>query len=103
MRAILDVPRESYAAQLLGAKGETCAYGSRPYHAVPLHAPKDARAVCGARPGLHSLGWSEPGEQVTCTRCLRRIERARLRELPLEVRPAGLPFEAPRPWDNKER
>jgi hypothetical protein len=40
------------------------------YHAV---SNETGRALCGAKPGRHSAGWqSEPGEAVTCPRCLKK-------------------------------
>lgn len=33
-------------------------------------------ALCGARPGRHSAGWSQDdGPGVTCPRCLRQLAR----------------------------
>lgn len=43
------------------------------YHAVPHESHK---ALCGAKPGRHSAGWScTAGETVTCPRCLASMLR----------------------------
>jgi hypothetical protein len=42
------------------------------FHAVPQN---QYRALCGARPGRLSAGWSDDaGERATCPRCLRKLE-----------------------------
>jgi hypothetical protein len=34
------------------------------------------KAVCGAKPGKRSVGWSyRTGSRVTCKRCLARLNR----------------------------
>ena len=46
------------------------------YHAVGEVQRPFGRALCGARPGLRSGGWSDQaGECVTCPRCLRKLSR----------------------------
>lgn len=41
------------------------------YHAVPA---AESVALCGARPGRLSAGWSAyVGEEVTCRRCMARF------------------------------
>lgn len=40
------------------------------------------KALCGAKPGKHSVGWSDwhpEGQQVTCPRCLKRLEKRGLK------------------------
>lgn len=53
------------------------------YHALPLPGSpmyiegKGYRAVCGAEPGRRSVGWGwDNVNNVTCPRCLRRLEKA---------------------------
>lgn len=56
-----------------------CANGSERdrgslFHSVPQG--KDV-ALCGAEPGRRSAGWcSDPGDAVTCPRCLSAIRKA---------------------------
>lgn len=48
------------------------------FHAVSTGSSPWATALCGARPGRLSAGWSEHlGDAVTCPRCTRKLERAR--------------------------
>ena len=54
--------------------------GGALYHAVPIDefGAYHSNAVCGAKPGRHSVGWSSyPGENVTCKRCIRRLANPR--------------------------
>jgi hypothetical protein len=48
--------------------------GGTLYHAIPVGS---WTAVCGARPGKRSAGWSESGferqHEVTCPKCAKRI------------------------------
>jgi hypothetical protein len=55
-----------------GAKLE----GSVMLHAVESKGPVSiGPALCGARPGRLSTGWSEPvDDPVTCPRCLRKMK-----------------------------
>ncbi len=65
-------PRRLAGQCLTGAERD----GGRIYHAVPTGPePTFERAVCGAKPGRLSAGWSDVGEAVTCPRCLRALER----------------------------
>jgi hypothetical protein len=45
------------------------------YHAVPDGRPESWQlALCGAKPGERSNGWSTRiGDAVTCPRCLKRM------------------------------
>ena len=68
------------ALQLLGrlANGFQSDMGKL-FHAVPFGSQK---AMCGAHPsGRHSVGWTfDPqghGKQVTCPRCLARINKSK--------------------------
>lgn len=55
-------------------------------HAVPrgtilTTTQSDAKALCGAKPGARSAGWSStprPIDQVTCPRCLNAIAKLTL-------------------------
>jgi len=53
--------------------------GGARFHAVPADDRGVAYvALCGAKPGRRSAGWSSyPGEAVTCPRCLRKLEGVR--------------------------
>jgi hypothetical protein len=54
--------------------------GGALYHAVPIDAfgAYHSNAVCGAKPGKRSVGWSGyPGQTVTCKRCIRRLANQR--------------------------
>lgn len=43
------------------------------FHAVPTISNT---ALCGAKPGRHSAGWSETvGQDITCPKCLRKLQR----------------------------
>lgn len=54
--------------------------GGRLWHAVDGR-PAWQPAACGAQPGRRGNGWSEQaGERVTCPRCARRLERARVQQ-----------------------
>lgn len=67
--------RTAHILRLAGrcSDGSERGKGSR-FHAVPTGM---YRALCGARPGRHSAGWSwTPGDAVTCPRCLAAIRRA---------------------------
>jgi len=69
----MENPNENLQAlRLTGSRANGAeADGARLYHAVPR---KSQRALCGAKPGRRS-DWSfMPGERVTCTRCVARIE-----------------------------
>jgi hypothetical protein len=46
--------------------------GGAVWHAVAEASSPFGKALCGAQPGLRSNGWTEPGERVTCPRCLKR-------------------------------
>jgi len=67
-----------------------CANGAERDHGTRWHARMlisnifdnwqgaDYTAICGAKPGRRSVGWStrEPEDrQVTCPRCLKKLER----------------------------
>ncbi len=45
--------------------------GGRLYHAVPKHT---YTALCGRKPGKTSDWSSYPGQEVTCKRCVSRLE-----------------------------
>jgi hypothetical protein len=56
-----------------------CADGAERDGGVKYHGLRRAdqgRALCGAKPGRRSAGWSPyPGEAVTCPRCLVKIRK----------------------------
>ena len=58
--------------------GGTCRNGAerdsgRLYHAVP---EGEWKAVCGAKPGRTSYGWStHVGTAATCPRCLKKLAK----------------------------
>lgn len=48
--------------------------GGKLFHAVARN-----KALCGAKPGRRSVGWSAHlGEKVTCPRCLKKMENIKL-------------------------
>jgi len=49
-------------------------HGTR-FHAVPAES---WRALCGAEPGRHSIGWSDYGrnQAVTCPKCAAKLAKA---------------------------
>jgi hypothetical protein len=48
--------------------------GGSLYHAVSRDEGNMGKAVCGAKPGRRSNGWSlNDGEQVTCKRCVVKL------------------------------
>ena len=50
--------------------------GGTLYHATESGPYGLGRALCGAKPGRRSAGWSNlPGTDVTCTRCLSKLRR----------------------------
>lgn len=62
--------------------------GGSLWHAIDQGPGRGWVALCGARPGRRSAGWSAyAGERVTCPRCLRKLAA---------VEAAG-PAPAPRP------
>jgi len=55
-----------------------CATGEERGRGVLYHAvlPNGRAALCRAKPGIRSAGWSSHhGEEVTCPRCLKIIAR----------------------------
>jgi hypothetical protein len=56
--------------------------GGRLTHAIPEGAGRfSARALCGAKPGKRSNGWSEPfdkSDAPSCARCNEKIARKKL-------------------------
>ena len=64
--------KDLQALRMTGSRANGAeADGGRLYHAVPA---KSQRALCGATPGRRSDWSTAPGERVTCTRCVARIE-----------------------------
>lgn len=58
-----------------------CANGSQLDSGTLWHALRDGEywAVCGAKPGRRSAGWSaytKPHQPVTCPRCIKKLEKA---------------------------
>jgi hypothetical protein len=53
-----------------------CANGAERDSGSKYHAVRGNVALCGAKPGPRSAGWSTyPGEAVTCPRCLTKLEK----------------------------
>jgi hypothetical protein len=53
-----------------------CANGLEGGHGSKWHAVKNGEALCGAKPGRRSVGWSEYqilGQLITCPKCLKRV------------------------------
>jgi hypothetical protein len=64
------------AARLAGR----CANGyerdsGRRFHALETYS-EFGKALCGAKPGRLSGGWSESPGSVTCPRCLKKLPEA---------------------------
>lgn len=63
-----------YITRSLGGRG---ANGAERDHGVLFHAilPGEHKAMCGAKPGQLSIGWSMygRGEEPTCARCLKKV------------------------------
>lgn len=66
-------------AHLVGRYGRA---GTRLIHAVPRQLVK---ALCGATPAEHSLGWYfVEGAVITCPRCRRKIDQSRMTDRRME-------------------
>jgi hypothetical protein len=62
------------ALQFLRLAGR-CANGAERDGGSKYHAVAGYVALCGAKPGRRSAGWSlYPGDMVTCPRCRRKLE-----------------------------
>lgn len=58
-----------------------CWNGAERDHGRVVHVVDDDQifgpALCGAKPGKRSNGWSEyPHEKPTCPRCIKKLEKA---------------------------
>lgn len=67
--------QRGYAVMMLAGR---CANGSELDHGTRWHAvkPGEYRAVCGAKPGRRSAGWSSYttlGQIATCPRCIKKL------------------------------
>lgn len=52
--------------------------GGSLFHAVPENDSIMGKALCGAKPGRRSNGWSlADGERITCKRCLKKSKDIR--------------------------
>ena len=52
------------------------ANGAERDHGMIVHAVGKAGALCGAKPGGRSAGWSlYPEDRITCSKCLTNIEK----------------------------
>lgn len=65
----------------LTGRGRTGSDSTGPlYHAINVRGegpfPTFGAAICGARPGKRSNGWSDYlGDHATCPKCLKKLER----------------------------
>lgn len=72
-----------YSVRSLGgrcANGAEADHGTR-FHALPVagseYGDRTDAAVCGARPGRRSIGWTRWGsdQAVTCPKCIKKVNR----------------------------
>ena len=54
-----------------------CANGSELDHGTRYHAVQfdSYRAICGAKPGRRSVGWTRENKDTTCPRCVAKLEK----------------------------
>ena len=66
-----------YSVMVLAGR---CANGSELDSGMRWHAVADGyAALCGAKPGRRSAGWSSwyvKGQEVTCPRCLKKLSKS---------------------------
>lgn len=75
--------KRGYAVMMLAGR---CANGSELDHGTKWHAvkPGEYQAICSAKPGRRSAGWSSYtvlNQQVTCPRCLKKLSLERGRAM----------------------
>jgi hypothetical protein len=69
---------QGYKVRMLAGR---CANGAERDHGTRNHAIRlsEYDAVCGAKPGRHSVGWVMPWPDrvVTCPRCVKKLARGK--------------------------
>ena len=64
--------KQGYQVMTLAGR---CANGFEMDHGRLNHAVSEVGALCGAKPGRRSVGWSREFGDVTCPRCVAKLRK----------------------------